>query len=256
MLAFASCISIRCPPPLTSPGWSGRPRRERVASEPVCEAAPPTPAPAVPTSLQALTTLAAKSVSEALKDGEKRIRITALPPTLNPVLENSFPYSAQNLHILVRDILLQTPVETSKTSILFASAGQAASAKAQYKKEISVFAKLEDEEDDEIAIASYYRRDFYEGRTKDVNFIVSPVSNRGDSVMDDLDTILSEAPDAVWVLVNAALTLDRAAVGMSENKRRQDFLESFTEVFYFRNLVRHLYNGLKPLSNAPWNIAD
>lgn len=119
-----------------------------------------------------------------------------------------------------------------------------------------MFAKLEDEEDDEIAIASYYRRDFYEGRTKDVNFIVSPVSNRGDSVMDDLDTILSEAPDAVWVLVNAALTLDRAAVGMSENKRRQDFLESFTEVFYFRNLVRHLYNGLKPLSNAPWNIAD
>lgn len=55
--------------------------------------------------------------------------------------------------------------------------------------------------------------------------------------MDDLEAVLGRAPDALWIMINADLGLDRAAVGMRESARRDRFLNSFVDVFYFRNLV-------------------
>lgn len=49
--------------------------------------------------------------------------------------------------------------------------------------------------------------------------------------MHELETVISETPDATWILLNQQLDNDRAAVGMKENSSHAAFLESFTNVF-------------------------
>lgn len=200
---------------------------------PTCCTQPPTPPPAqpqLPTNLPSTITFAAAAASKALATGATRIKVTALIPGLNPQLEEAVPYSSQTLYTLARGIAISTPaLRTLSTTLLFPSSGDAAAAAAFYRREIS--------EDASVRTASYFRRDGKEGRVStDANVIVAPISSRGDRVMDDLESVISEAPDAIWVLLNADLDVDRASVGMAENERRASFIRAFINAFYFRNL--------------------
>lgn len=208
---------------------------------PTCCTQPPTPPPAqpqLPTNLPSTITFAAAAASKALATGATRIKVTALIPGLNPQLEEAVPYSSQTLYTLARGIAISTPaLRTLSTTLLFPSSGDAAAAAAFYRREIS--------EDASVRTASYFRRDGKEGRVStDANVIVAPISSRGDRVMDDLESVISEAPDAIWVLLNADLDVDRASVGMAENERRASFIRAFINAFYFRNLVRYIISRI------------
>lgn len=214
----------------------------------ICCASSPDP----PTSIEAAVALAAKSVDNAISAGVKRVRVTALIPGLNPIAEDTYPFSLSLQNILARALVTQTSTLSAlpDASLLFESAGTAAAASAQYTRDAGeTYVRGDDDDNNDdtvnnedgqsvrVKTASFAGRDFVEGRaSKHANVLVAPVSSRGDPIMDDLEAVIREAPDAVWVLFNARLDVDRAAVGMAESTRRASFEESFEDIFYFRNL--------------------
>lgn len=195
-----------------------------------------------PTSLESTVSLATQAITNAIGDGHKRVGVTALIPGLNPLIEETVPYSAALLNILAKGLVQYTPqindeASSSPPALLFASAGTAAAAAAQYKRDAPTTAGNVTEEF-QIETASFSKRDGKANRTSpSANVIVAPVSSRGDPIMDDLETIIKENDDALWILLNPDFGADRAAVGMRENARRASFEESFRDTFYFRSLV-------------------
>lgn len=184
-----------------------------------------------PTSIEQTLSLAAISLDRALSSGIKRAKITALIPGLNPLIEETVPYSDSLLNTFSYSLTRHSDTLSSCSSValLFKSAGTAAAARFQYP----------DNDDACVRFESYFRRD---ARTDapaspHANVIVNPTSARGDNIMDDLETVVERAPDALWVVLNADMGVDRAAVGMRESARRDRFLNSFVDVFYIRNLV-------------------
>lgn len=203
-------------------------RRPRARSSPFSCAA--SPARAIPTSLSETLALTSASITSALGNSHTHLRVTALIPGLNPAIEDTVPYSSETLFRLAHGVVAETPAlaSLSDVSLLFPSAGTAASAAKLFTSECPT---------ENIRAASFYLRDAVEDRvSQSANVIVSPISSRGDRVMDDLEKVLSEAPGAIWILLNAQLDVDRAAVGMKESTRRSAFMKRFVPVFYFRNL--------------------
>lgn len=199
-----------------------------------------------PTSLESTVTLATSALNKAIEDGNKRLLVTALIPGLNPLIEQTVPLSSSLLQILAKSLVTHTSsLNSNSSALLFSSSGFAAAAAAQILRERQDVRLVSNEENStsdnqppKITTASFARRDIIDGRTSpNCNVIVNPISSRGDPVMDDLETILSENEQATWLLLNPDLGVDRAAVGMHENTRRSTFLQSFVNTFYFRNLV-------------------
>lgn len=200
-------------------------------------------APSPPTTIESTITLASAAVSRAISAGETRLRISALIPGLNPLVEDAYPYSTAALHKLARGVVLATPQlkAAASCSLLFQSSGAAALASNQYAQEDALSEPRADDEEHsslDVNTASYAIRDASSSRTSpDTNVIVAPASLRGESIMDALEGIMTDNLSATWLLLNPDLSLDRAAVGMGESTRRASFVNSFSEVFYFRNIV-------------------
>lgn len=217
----------------------------------VCCAESSKPVSGPPTSLESTVSLATRAITNAIEDGHSRLLVTALIPGLNPAIEQTFPFSSSLLNTLSKSLVTNTPlgktISSESSSLLFPSTGAAAAAAAQYSRD----AKAQDINTNDaqnvkdsdgleplIKTSSYASRDALADRTSSVsNIIINPVTNRGDPIMDDLETVISENPLAKWLLLNPDFGVDRAAVGMRESSRRTAFLESFEMTFYFRNLV-------------------
>lgn len=199
--------------------------------------------PSPPTTIESTISQASAALSRATSAGEKRLRVSALIPGLNPLVEDAYPYSTAALNQLARGIVLDTPqLEAAPScSLLFQSSGAAALASRQYSREDSLsepHTTAQGQSSVEISTASYAIRDTSLNRSSpDTNVIVAPTSARGESIMDALESVIADDPSATWILLNPDLTLDRASVGMGESTRRATFLQSFTEAFYFRNIV-------------------
>lgn len=197
---------------------------------------------ALPTSLEDTVSLATKAISHAIQAGHKRIGVNALIPGLNPVIEQTVPYSSSSLNILAKGLVQYTPElnATPSSSLLFSSAGTAAAATAQYARStVAEGQPAEESQGTAVSTSSYSKRDFNPGRTSPcTNVIVAPISSRGDPIMDDLEKVIAESPDSTWLLLNPQLGEDRAAVGIQESSRRAAFSDTFVNAFYFRNLVR------------------
>lgn len=181
----------------------------------------------IPTTLSDTINLAAKSTQAAIEAGHKQICVTALPPGLNPVLEENFPFSLPALHTLASGLFTETPYlrNLPDTRILFSSAGGAAAFTASMDSKSPT-------------ATSYAIRDSTDNTfSPHANLLVSPITYRGDRVMDDLEAALAAQPDAIWVLLNPSLGVDRAVVGIKESSRRAAFRDMFFDAFYFRNLV-------------------
>lgn len=211
--------------------------------------------PLPPTSLELTVPLATQAITDALDAGHTRLRLNALIPGLNPAVEQSYPYSVAALNTLARSVIVFNSQlsQVPSCSLLFSSTGAAAMASSQYIRDESRYTYSESEQmaaiPVEINMASFAKRDAKAARTSPhVNVIVAPISSRGDPVMDDIDEIMLENPEATWILLNADFGVDRAAVGMRESNRRAAFIASFTEAFYFRNLVSQIHeNREKPM---------
>lgn len=88
-------------------------------------------------------------------------------------------------------------------------------------------------------MSSFATRDEIDGgASRDLNLLVAPICRRGDDVMDQLEAALAQAPHATWLLFNPSLYTDRAAVGMGEITRRNEFEACFPHAFYFRGLYQ------------------
>lgn len=230
MPASAKSVGFTSPLPLIS---FSQTKRQKIHDAPRC---------CVPNSVESTVGLATDAISKALQDGHTRILINALIPGLNPALEQSFPFSSSLLNTLSASLVTKTPKLQAlpNSSLLFASSGTAAAATAQFRRD-------NPDGTTNIASASFSGRDTAEGRTSShCNVIINPISSRGDPVMDDLQLVMSENPDATWILLNPQLGVDRAAVGMRENSRRAAFIESFTNTFY----LRPLFEIQRPRLNA------
>lgn len=199
--------------------------------------------PSPPTSIESTIALASAAVSDAIDAGEKRLRVSALIPGLNPLVEDAYPYSTAALNKLARGIILDTPQlgAAASCSLMFQSSGSAALATKQFSREDALSEAQTTRQEHpsvEISTTSYAMRDASSNRSSpDTNVIVAPTSSRGESIMDALESVIADDPSATWLLLNPDLTLDRAAVGMGESTRRATFLQSFSEAFYFRNIV-------------------
>lgn len=211
--------------PFLSPPLS-RPSRPSHAIR-ACQPSAPSP-PQPPCNLDETVALASTSLAAVLSTGAKRAKLSAIIPGLNPLIEDTVPYSDSTLNTLAYGLAKSPALSDGSVALLFKSAGTAAAAR-QFLAPA----------DDKLTFASYFRRDATTARvSKHVNLVVNPTSARGDRVMDDLEAVIAEAPHAVWVLLNPDFGIDRAAVGMREISRRDSFLSSFQNAFYFRNLVR------------------
>lgn len=227
-MPFSTRAAFACP---TISPLSRRPRHQlppRHATK--CVASPVTQPPP---DIDACVALASQSLTEILSAGTNRAHVIALIPGLNPLIEDAVPYSDTALNTLAYSLARTCPALTSQPdlSILFKSTGTAAAAEVALRLP----------EDLPITFASYFRRDGGDKESRvsqHANIVVNPVSLRGDRVMDDLETVMAEAPDAMWVLLNPDLGRERASVGMREIARRDQFMQGFTNAFYFRNLVR------------------
>lgn len=201
------------------------------------------PSPSPPTTIGETITLASEGVCNAFDAGHKRVRVNALIPGLNTMVEDAYPYSVASLQSLARGIVLGTPPLRSlpSCSLLFESSGSAAMASQQYAQEDKTFmtsSSLPADASVKVVTSSFAMRDSSSSRSSpDANVIVAPTSVRGDRIMDAMDAIINENPSATWLLLNPDLSLDRAAVGMAESTRRSSFIASFCEAFYFRNIV-------------------
>lgn len=190
---------------------------------------------AVPRNLNEIVRVAAAGLDRAAAKGTARLQIDALVPGLNPTLEDSFPYNERLLVMLVRALLTQSTAlrDSARVALLFKSEGTAASARQVYKKEGDLPANA--------TIASYYLRDGDgESRlagTDGFNVIINPVNARGNPVIVDVMRLVEQQPEAGWVMLNPDFSADRSALGMKDVKHRQEFLDTFQSVFYFRNLV-------------------
>ena len=213
-----------------------------------------------PTTLAQTTALATAALSRAIHAGHHRIRINALIPGLNPLIEDTFPYSSQTLQLLVRSLLTDTPslAQVPDAVLLFPSDGGAAAA-------ASVYSTNPLPSSEHVRTSSFAVRDLVavDGRVSaHANVLVAPVCRRGDDIMNQLTTVISEAPDAVWILFNAAFDADRAAVGIKEMTRRSHFENSFVNAFYYRglykikrpSLIAVEKGALLYLYPGPWNI--
>lgn len=208
-----------------SPSLPRRRARMHLHRQPHACATPPPP----PRDVDEAIALASASLNTVLDTGAKRAKLSAVIPGLNPLIEDAVPYSDTLLNSVAYGLTQQCPTLASLPSVamLFKSAGTAAAARASLRAA-----------DERVTFGSYFRRDGSGARvSQHANVVVNPTSARGDRVMDDLEAVLNEAPDATWVLLNADLGIDRAAVGIREIGRRDDFLAGFVEAFYFRNLV-------------------
>lgn len=154
------------------------------------------------------------------------MRLDLIVPGLNTLIEDTAPFSDTLLNSLVTSIADNSSALNERSvALLYKSAGTAAAAKAQYAGE------------KDVLFASYSKRDGGGERIKEANMIVRPTSERGARVMEDMEAIVSEAPEAIWVLINPDFGIDRAATGMKEMERRRKFLDTFINACYFRNLV-------------------
>lgn len=213
-----------------------------------------------PTTVDGVVRLAAAAVDRAARDGHVRLRVDALPPGLNPAVEQTVPLSASLLAAVARAVVRGAPALAGlgDAALLFSSAGTAAAADAQFARagdgaDGDGGGEVEGlEVDVTVSNASFSLRDAREGRaSKGCNVLVAPKSARGDRVMDDLEAVMGEAEGATWILLNAELGLDRAAVGIRESGRRAAFEESFVQAFYFRNLVSCEFSTWRGVALSP-----
>ncbi|CAN8072441.1 unnamed protein product, partial [Agarophyton chilense] len=108
-------------------------------------------------------------------------------------------------------------------ALLFASPGAAAAAATQYRRA-------------DVALPSGLHTAVFDQPCAHANVLVAPVALRGDDLLPQLLRATTAAPHALWLLLNADLSAERAAVGMRESERRARFERSFELAFYFRNL--------------------
>lgn len=170
--------------------------------------------------------LASQSVKAALQAGHGRVRVDAIIPGLNVRVEETYPYSSATLNTVALQTALNSGLvgDAQRCALLFASAGAAAAARTQYRR-------------DGVALPEQLdTASFSDAPSADANVVVAPVATRGDALLPVLEAAVGRAPHAVWVLLNADLSGDRAAVGMRESARRARFEDSFERAFYFRNL--------------------
>lgn len=234
---MVSTSAFACPSPVPR---SRAGARQRVRPVAICAAAAPPPPP---TDIDGAIALASKSLSDTIASGTKRAKLSALIPGLNPLIEETVPYSDALLNTIAYGLACSCPAlaEQPSVALLFKSAGTAAAAQAS----------LRPPQDGPVTFASYFRRDGGESTTRaspHANVLINPTSVRGDRIMDDLETVVDEAPEALWVVLNPDLGLDRAAVGMREMTRRDNFLKTFSTAFYFRNLVGLSISSLADLT--------
>lgn len=204
-------------------------RRPRISDVRNCTQATAAGVPAVPRNINEVVQACVSAIDSASAAGIRRMRIRALLPGLNPSLEDSFPYSEKLLLMCVLSIARMSEVCTStEVNLRFKSTGTAASALQTYGTENPLPAN--------INITVYDDRDDLTCEPDSVNIIINPVAARGNPVLKEIETGVAKCPDGIWVLFNPDFTADRAALGMKYQQRRLDFLATFVDVFYFRNL--------------------
>ncbi|PXF41539.1 hypothetical protein BWQ96_08742 [Gracilariopsis chorda] len=179
-----------------------------------------------PTSVDETVRLASQSVNAALQAGQRRVRVDAIIPGLNVRVEETYPYSSATLNTVALQTVLNTDLigGAQSCTLLFPSAGAAAAAATQYRR-------------DGVTLPEGVRTgSFSDTPSEHANVLVAPVATRGDPLLPLLEGAVASAPQAVWMLLNADLSADRAAVGMRESARRARFEDSFERAFYFRNV--------------------
>lgn len=213
--------------------------------------------------------VAAITSAEATAGHNRRHRVTALIPGLNSLIEDTYPYNDALLMELVMELAVRLSQNTSEQAgepervcILFKSVGTAAAAAKYYSQTRTSTGKgVEDGSPSEpsdgnvptsptrafpehITLGSYAKRDgprVGEGPLVPPGaraILVNPMSSRGDPLVPELTQLVNETSDATckWVMVNEDFSGDRSAAGIAEMGRRNEFLSSFSQTYYMRNL--------------------
>lgn len=188
--------------------------------------------PAVPRNINEVVQECVSGIDRASAAGIRRMRIRALIPGLNPALEDTFPYSEKLLLMCVLSIARTSQVclGCTQVNLRFKSAGTAASA-------LQAFGADEDNPlPANVNITTYVDDDDSDDDSDSVNIVINPVAARGNPVLEEIEAAVGKSPGGTWLLFNPDFTADRAARGMKDQQKRAEFIESFVDVFYFRNL--------------------
>lgn len=200
----------------------------------------------MPQNLNEVVQGCARGIDLAFVSGHRRLQVRALVPGLNSALEDAFPYNEKLLQMLTLSLVRTSSVliEAPRVALLFKSAGTAAAAQQAYLK-------ANEPMPPNLDLGAYDGSPLSaidDNGNGAVRVIVNPISARGNPILPDIETAVKEEPRATWILLNADFTADRSALGIRELDRRAAFLNTFVDVFYFRNLVRCTYassNGLE-----------
>ncbi|CAM9109817.1 unnamed protein product, partial [Phaeothamnion confervicola] len=192
-----------------------------------------------PSSIGGVAGQALDSVRRAVKAGEKRLQVDILLPGLNPKLENSAPYSPALLLSLLREVLSAFD-DCASVKVLFSSAGDAAMAQKAYSDAAWPL-------NTNVRFGGCIRTAV--GPADDAVLIVSPRNSVGDPVILEVEAVVAAAPHAAVLLFNPDLG-EKVALGIRERDRRNSFLGTFRQVFYFRNLFFLRRPDLVPLEKG------
>lgn len=205
-----------------------------------CECSPPPPA-----DLPSAVRIAGESLRRACLP--QRAQTHFLIPGLNTTLEDTFPYSDSLLSdaaLLLGETAAKTYADEDgslpNVVLLFKSAGTAAAARAYYSKS-NRFPELLSS--GRLYIKSFALRDSPFGGNallpehNSVAIVVNPATSRGDKVVDEVKALTEREVGRAFILLNPDFSADVSALGIVERGRRDDFLASFTPVFYLRTLA-------------------
>lgn len=241
------------------------------------------PTACVPRSVEDTVRVASRSIEEAASQGVRQMQLGVLVPGLNPSLEENVPYNEGLLFAVAAALATECNLfkDAPKVSLLFKSAGTAASASQNYKKNEEKLLQ-----NPNVSIASFDKRDqdfeapsdaqslsssgnvtaegsgAVQDSAKPVNLIVNPVSARGDPLVDHLAQLTSNRQSEFWIMLNPDFTADRSALGLRDMGKREAFLQSFAQIFYFRNLFEIKRPKLIPVERGmllylypgPWKV--
>lgn len=195
----------------------------------------------VPANVGQSVAAASAAIDSAAADAVRRMQVALLVPGLNVQLENSFPYSDALLYTIVASLARSGVLAGAEVSLLFKSAGTAAAFQNEHRPL-----------PDNVSVASFFGRDTPGAgqrprvvQAPGFNVVVNPVSARGDPVLRDIRALVETAPDASWILLNPDFSGDRSALGVRDITEQNAFLDTFRQVYYFRNLVRSFHPFLE-----------
>mmetsp|Transcript_7575 Transcript_7575/g.11341 ORF Transcript_7575/g.11341 Transcript_7575/m.11341 type:complete len:521 (+) Transcript_7575:59-1621(+) len=180
----------------------------------------------MPNSLDEISNQALNNLYNSFQDNLKRLKVDILVPGLNPKLENSAPYNTGLLLAFLHS-LLSAFKQFKSVKVLFSSAGDAGLA-------LKTFSDMKwEKHNSEFGFLS---ENIAESNGTEAIIIVKPINSVGDPVILEVEKISTTLPKATIVLMNSDLE-EKVALGIIERDRRTNFLKTFKQAYYFRNLV-------------------